>query len=212
MDPYSVSLEVSGKTAIFTRPDTGSSPISYPVPTYSALRGIFEAILLLEQASVVPVKVEICAPINYHHYTTNYLGPAKKTGQEGALQVPATVLTDVCYRVYARAYHDDRPIPYSTRGKPNGSRCTHGGHAYREIFNRRIKRGQCYRTPFLGWKEFTVDYFGPFRPDTKVQEDIDLFIPCLFKAFSMDGLGKSTTWQPIFMNNVEVREGVLHYV
>lgn len=39
MDSYNVQLEVSGRTAMFTRPDTGSSPTSYPVPTYSALRG-----------------------------------------------------------------------------------------------------------------------------------------------------------------------------
>lgn len=212
MDPYLVKLEVSGQTAIFTRPDTGSSPISYPVPTYSALRGIFEAILMIKQASIVPIKVEICAPIVYHHYTTNYLGPARKSGQEGALQIPATVLTNVCYRIYARAFHDDRPLPYSTRGKQDATRCTHGGHAFREIFNRRLERGQCYRTPFLGWKEFPVDYFGPFREETSVQTDINLVIPSLFKAFSSDGLGKSTRWQPTFMNNVEVREGVLHYV
>lgn len=212
MDPYSIQLEVSGRTAMFTRPDTGSSPISYPVPTYSAIRGIFESILLLRQASIIPVKVEICAPINYHHYTTNYLGPSRKNSRGGALQVPATVLTDVCYRLYARAYHDDRPLPYSERGKQNGSRCTHGGHAYRDIFNRRLERGQCYRTPCLGWKEFTVDYYGPFRTETEVQKDINLFIPCLFKSFSRDGHGKSTDWQPTFMNNVEIREGVLHYV
>lgn len=167
---------------------------------------------MLEQAVVVPVKVEICAPITYHHYTTNYIGPARKAGQEGALQVPATVLTDVCYRIYARAYHDDRPIPYSSRGKQGGTRCTHGGHAYRDIFNRRIERGQCYRTPSLGWKEFPVNYFGAFREQTKVQTDINLIIPCLFKSFSNDGLGKATKWQPTFMNNVEVRAGVLHYV
>jgi CRISPR-associated protein Cas5d len=212
MEPYSVKLEVSARTAIFTRPDTGSSPVSYPVPTYSALRGIFEAILMLEQATVVPVKVEICAPINFHQYTTNNVGPSRQSGKEGALQIPATVLTDVCYRIYARASHDDRPRPYSNQAKKDGSRCTNGGHAYRDMFYRRLERGQCYRTPFLGWKEFPVDYFGSFRDETKVQTDINLVIPSLFKSFSKDGLGKATDWQPTFMNNVEVRNGVLYYV
>ncbi len=212
MKPYSVSLEVSGRTAMFTRPDTGSSPVSYPVPTYSAVKGIFETILMLRQASVVPTKVEICAPVAFHSYTTNYLGPARQSGKNGALQIPATVLTDVRYRLYARAYHDDRPLPYSKNGKEGGSRCSHGGHAYRDIFNRRIDSGQSFRVPFLGWKEFTVDYFGPFRNGTTVQDDINLFIPSLFKSFCKDGRGKATQWKPVFMNNVEIRGGVLHYV
>ena len=42
---YQVSMEVAGDTALWTRPDTGDSPCSYPAPTYSAVRGLFESIL-----------------------------------------------------------------------------------------------------------------------------------------------------------------------
>ncbi len=209
---YPVQMEVSGSTAMFTRPDTGSSPVSYPVPTYSAVKGIFEAVLLLQQAVVIPTRVEICAPVVYHHYTTNYLGPARQPGKEGAFMLPATVLTDVCYRLYAVARHDDRPLPHSNHGKADGYRTTNGGHAYQAIFNRRLKRGQCYRTPCLGWKEFTVDYFGEFRERSAVRTDVNLSIPLLFKSFTPDGRGKSPSWNPVFTPDVEVREGRLDYV
>ena len=39
---YPVSLEISGPTAMWTRPDTGDAPVSYPAPTLSAAKAIFE--------------------------------------------------------------------------------------------------------------------------------------------------------------------------
>lgn len=35
---YQVSMEIAGNTALWTRPDSGDSPCSYPAPTYSAVR------------------------------------------------------------------------------------------------------------------------------------------------------------------------------
>ena len=74
MKTYSIQMEVSGPTAMWTRPDTGDSPVSYPVPTYSAAKGLFEAIVRIETVEIVPVKVEICKPIVFHNYATNYGG------------------------------------------------------------------------------------------------------------------------------------------
>ncbi len=44
MSHYSVQVEVGGPLAMFARPDTGATPTSYPVPTWSAAKGIFESI------------------------------------------------------------------------------------------------------------------------------------------------------------------------
>lgn len=48
---YHVSLEVAGPLAIFTRPDTGGTPTSYPVPTWSAAKGLFESIAFFADGS-----------------------------------------------------------------------------------------------------------------------------------------------------------------
>lgn len=74
MKPYSIALEISGPTAMWTRPDTGDAPVSYPVPTWSAAKGIFESIVRFDTVEIVPTKVEICSPIIYHNYVTNYGG------------------------------------------------------------------------------------------------------------------------------------------
>lgn len=108
---YPIQMEIAGPTAIWTRPDTGDSPVSYPAPTYSAVKGIFEAILWGPAVEIVPTKVEICRPIQYHSYATNYGGPLRdpkniKAGNN--YQLFATVLVDVCYR----------PIPNITKRAP----------------------------------------------------------------------------------------------
>ena len=79
MHAYSVPLEISGATAMWTRPDTGDVPVSYPAPTLAAVKGIFESIVWLKSAEVVPTRVEICAPLVFHTYSTNYGGPLRKS-------------------------------------------------------------------------------------------------------------------------------------
>ncbi len=105
MKAYSVSMEISGATAMWTRPDTGDAPVSYPVPTFAGVKGIFESILWIKNAEVVPTRVEICKPVVYHTYTTNYGGPLRKQQvikKGSSYQLIATVLVNVCYKLFAR--------------------------------------------------------------------------------------------------------------
>ena len=44
MKSYPVQLEISGLTAMWTRPDTGSSPVSNARPPYSLVNDVVEAI------------------------------------------------------------------------------------------------------------------------------------------------------------------------
>ena len=74
---YSVSFEIAGPTAMWTRPDCGDSPCSYPAPTYSAVRALFEGILWGPAIQIIPRKVELCSPPQFHSYVTNYGGPLR---------------------------------------------------------------------------------------------------------------------------------------
>ena len=80
---YTVVMEIAGPAAMFTRPDTGGSFVSYPAPTYSAAKGIFESIARLKSAYIRPTKVEICRPLQFHRYGTK-----------------AVILVDVCCRLH----------------------------------------------------------------------------------------------------------------
>ena len=210
---FRVQLEISGPTAIWTRPDTGDAPVSYPAPTLGAVKGIFESIVWLKSAEVVPTRVEICAPLVFHTYSTNYGGPLRKSAsvKEGnSYQLLATVLINVCYRVYGVVEGDqtvDRRL--SDKAKRQQSIAPNGAHAYQEMFERRLKNGQSHSMPFLGWKEFVPDYVGQLREVTRVCADISTVIPSmLWQVFPT---GKFGTWQPTFRQNVKIEKGVLDY-
>lgn len=209
MKQYSISMEVSGPTAMWTRPDTGDSPVSYPMPTFSAAKGLFESVVMIETVEIVPIRVEICSPIVYHNYATNYGGPLRKTAimPHGSYQLLATTLINVCYRLYA----DIRPTrfakPLSEKARLQASKGLNALHACQDMFSRRLEKGQWHDTPFLGWREFVPDYIGPFREGTQVQEEISLDLPSfLFSVFEPSG-----SKQPVYKPDVQVRKGRLVY-
>lgn len=209
MKTYSIKMEISGPTAMWTRPDTGDAPVSYPMPTFSAAKGLFESVVRFETVEIIPLKVEICKPIVYHNYATNYGGPLRKAKimPHGSYQLLATVLINVCYRLYAdiRQARFDRPL--SERARLQVSKGCNALHACQDMFNRRLEKGQWHDTPFLGWREFVPDYIGPFRETTQVQEDVKLDLPSfLFSVFEPSG-----DKQPIYKHDKKVQNGRLEY-
>jgi len=205
---YPVQIEVAGPLAMFARPDTGVTPTSYPVPSWSACKGMFESLAMLSdgQAWICPTKVEACKPrgtvggVHFQRYTTNYGGPLRKgslVGGGSGMQVFATVLANVCYRLHGEV-----------RGaKVNGGNAR---HYLQDLFNRRIKQGRCFRTPCLGWSEFTCSYWGPFRDDEyEVDDKFDEMIPSMVvSVWSHPVTGR---FEPRFAQNVKIERGVLRF-
>ncbi len=212
---YQVSFEVAGPLAMFARPDTGGTPTSYPVPTWSASKGLFESIAFFADGSawICPTRLEVCrrkgepgGHINFQRYTNNYGGPLRKmdlfrkgTMRGGSsMQLHATVLSDVCFRLYGI-------VVGGGWKKQNDPR-----HHLQELFNRRLKRGQCFRTPCLGWSEFTCSYWGPFRNKTmEVDTAYSSEIPSmLLGIWDHPSKGK---YRPVFCQNVQIRDGIFNY-
>ena len=213
MKSYTVQFEIAGPTAMWTRPDTGDTPVSYPVPTFSAAKGMFESICWLKSANVKPVKVEICAPLVFHTYSTNYGGPLRKSKimkKGSSYQLLATVLINVSYRLYARVETvDSGMLQLSERAERSPTLSRNGAHAYRDMFERRLIRGQWHSVPCLGWKEFTPSYVGPFRDETEVCQKINTVLPSMLRSvFSEPKFGK---YKPTFQQNVAIENGVLIY-
>lgn len=210
---YIIKMEIAGDTAMWTRPDTGDCPVSYPAPTFSAVKAIFESVLWGPAIEIIPQKVEICAPVKYHNYYTNYGGPLRKSTSiksGDGYQLSATVLVDVCYRLYAEVVHcriKDK-LPQTAKNWDNAT--TSPGHAFQAIFNRRLKRGQCFSLPCLGWREFTPSYFGDFREKTCVLSDMEtVVIPSMLRQVFSKGFQSEVAYQ--YDTDVEIIRGVLTY-
>lgn len=210
MKTYGARFEVSGPLAMFARPDTGASPTSYPAPTWSAAKGLFESIAFLSsgQAWFHPTKVEICRPVGsasggvvlFQRYAFNYAGPLRKAlniKNQTGMQVFATVVANPCYRLYAEIR--------GLRGGPGEN----PRHHLQDLFERRLKQGRCHKTPALGWAEFTCDYWGPFRPSREPDEALSLEIPSMLSSMwdrPCDGAYAST-----FIQNAPISKGRLSF-
>jgi CRISPR-associated protein Cas5d len=210
---YPIEMEIAGNTALWNRPDTGDCPVSYPVITYSASKAIFESILWGPAIEVVPTKVEICKPIQYHTYNTNYGGPLRsaKSLKDGSnYQLLATVLIDVCYKIYAvvKVNSDKDKLPESARNWD--AKTTSPGHAYQSIFKRRLERGQCYSIPTLGLREFAPSYFGPLRKDTEVlSSEPDIIISSMLREVFGEGYNSPVSY--VYDQDVVIVAGCLQY-
>lgn len=208
MKTYGVQLEIAGPTALWSRPDTAPHPVSYPAPTCSAAKGIFESVLRWKSVEVRPIACEICKPVRYHRYAFNYGGPLRKSkllAMGASHQVFAVVLVDVCYRLFA-------DVGWAA-GAAGGRQKAPGGvfapHAYQDAFERRLLRGRWFCTPCLGWKEFVPDYVGPFRPESTPCTAEEHVIPAfLHSVFDPGGSGAR---RPSFRQQVRIVGGRLGY-
>ncbi len=209
-------MEIAGPFAMWSRPDTGATPTSYPVPTWSAAKGIFESVAFYNdgKAWIRPAKVEICKKKNTHcgelrfqRYTTNYRGPLKIKAKPN-FQFNALILSDVCYRLYA-VIENGSGQHLEKRNNP----C----HALQAMFKRRLANGQCYKTPSLGWNEFVPSYWGPLRntdqdsEQTEIDTDISLnMVSVLNQVFDR---AISGFYNPQFIQNDKsvIQNGEFYY-
>ena len=213
MKRYSIEVEVSGPTAMWTRPDTGDAPVSYLAPTYAAAKGIFESICWLKSAIVVPTKVEVCSAPVWHTYTTNYGGPLRSsTSVKGgnSFQLLATVLINVCYKFHGEVVSTSDLVGESNDSRRYREAKVNGAHAYQEMFRRRIEKGQWHSVPCLGWKEFVPDYVGSLRDSTQPHVQLNAMLPSmLHETFTTSRYG---SYGPKFRQSVVIQNGVLNYV
>lgn len=159
----SIRLEVWGDYACFSRPEMKVERVSYDVITPSAARGILEAIFWHPGLKYSVDRIHVCSPIRFTNIRRNEVKatvPASKaktamergtgelymvTSQE-IQQRAAMVLRDVRYVIEAHFDMTPNAAPSDNPGK------------FQDIIKRRIRRGQCYHSPYFGCREFPVRF------------------------------------------------------
>ena len=91
MNPYSVQLEIAGPTALWARLDTMPNPVSCVAPSFSAVKGIFEAIRRWKSVNVRPTRCgrrgpHPPAPVPFHRYAFNDPDPASGLRRSGQMR------------------------------------------------------------------------------------------------------------------------------
>ena len=205
LDKETIRLKATGDFACFTRPDLKVERMSYPCMTPSAARGILEAILWKPEFQWFIRRITVLKPINFTSIKRNEI--SKKQNPKGEpieiaenrVQRNSIVLKDVGYIIEASIYVDDTLIE-----KTKNSDRPITVMKYRTMFERRVKKGQCWHQPCLGTREFAADFSIPTEQD--VPWDVTYPIGSMFYDMFYDEKGKAA---PIFFYDVAIVNGML---
>ena len=163
-----IQLEVWGRYACFSRPELHVERFSYDVPTPSAARGMVEAVFYHPGLKWRIRRIHVLSPIRFTNIRRNEIKSkapyrAARNAMQGEgrelyiaasqdmTQRAALILQDVHYVIEAHFEMTDRAAPGDNPGK------------FQDIVTRRMERGQCYHTPYLGCREFPA-YFRRSPP------------------------------------------------
>jgi CRISPR-associated protein Cas5d len=203
LDNEVVSIKVEGEFACFTRPDLKVERMSYPCMTPSAARGILDSILWKPEFKWYVRRINVLKPVKYMSFKRNEINSKQNTAPlvvdelnnqgkpKNRSQRNSIILKDVAYIIEASLYVDE----YSEKNPPR---------KYVEMFKRRVKKGQCFRRPYLGTREFAAEFMLPDNNDVLIQETIPIG-SMLFDIF----YNESGLPEPVYFFDVAIKEGVL---
>ena len=175
-----IQLEVWGPYALFSMPAVKVEKVSYDVPTPSAARGMVEAVYFHPGLCWRIDRIHVLNPISFTSIRRNEVlskisarnvrQAAQGGRQELYLATPQEIvqrssllLQDVHYVIEAHFEMTSKAAPSDNPGK------------FQDIVTRRMEKGQCFTTPYLGCKEFPASFRRwPGGPIETINETRDL--------------------------------------
>lgn len=187
-----LSVKLWSDYACFTRPDMKVERVSYPVMTPSAARGALEAIFWKPEVSWQIEEIRVLNPIRYSSILRNEIKDrqspraarrwAKSGGgydaSAGRAQRHTLALRDVAYVVRADLVLRDGVSDHIAK--------------YRDQFRRRVSKGRCFATPYLGCREFSASFGEAGPEDTPINRSEDLGLMLLDIDYDSDGAGRGS--------------------
>ncbi len=186
-----IKVTVSGELACFTHPALKTERATYPVITPSACDGILRAIFWKPEIKYVVTKIEVLSDIQ----TTTILRKELKFQnqeqvniQEERTQRITEVLLNPKYVIHANQ------IMLTNKSVENHIKM-------KEMFNRRVEKGQCFRQPFFGIKEYVCN-FEPYNPSEHkpIQKDLNIGTMFHYYLYPETGFNKEPRFFDAVMN------------
>ena len=158
-----IQVEVWGEYACFTRPEMKTERVSYDCMTPSAARGLLESIYWHPGLMWRIDRIHVCRPIRFTNIRRNEVkdkisarnvktvmergaGELYLAAPESIQQRAAMVLQDVRYVIDAHFDLTEKAAPSDSPGK------------FQDIVTRRMRKGQCFSTPYFGCREFPAHF------------------------------------------------------
>lgn len=221
IDTNIVKLRVKGEYACFTQPALKVERMTYPCMTPSAARGVLECILWKPEFQWVVKSIKILKPITFSSFKRNELSGIQcgepiditaidaKGSPKNRAQRNSVVLRDVEYIIEAAIYMSEENIrKVKNRDKSEGRKPCEPIVKYRDMFLRRLKKGQCWHQPYLGTREFSCEFFPVTQDDENRANELNLTYPIGSMLFDI-WYDKNHKAKPIYMHNAVVRNSTL---
>ncbi len=188
-----LAVKVWGDYAVFTRPEMKVERLTYPVMTPSAARGILESILWKPEMTWRVEEIWVLKPVRYFSILRNEVNSraseraARGWEKGGTGGYDATsdraqrhTLGLRCVAYVIRAHIALRPGVEADVAK------------YRDQFRRRVERGQCFATPYLGTRECSASFAPPDGTEQPEDYSEDLGLMLHDLDYASDGSGRGT--------------------
>jgi len=191
-DYPALEVKVWGDFACFTRPEMKVERVSYEVMTPSAARGALEAIFWKPEICWQVREIWVLNPIRHFSILRNevnskaVVSTARRWAEDGGgyvveddrAQRHTLALRDAAYLIKA----DIILNPHATDDVAK----------YRDQFRRRVNRGQCHATPYLGCREFAAHFEPPDGSERPLDLTDDLGRMLFDIDYSADHSGRGT--------------------
>ncbi len=197
---------VEGDYALFTRPEMKVERVTFEVPTVSAMEGLVKSIYWKPCLKICVDKIIVFNPIKFINVRRNEVkskvsfsavksqmkgvGNAEIYADEDRSQRAGMILKDVRYGI---EFHFEL----------TGMRSEHPDECeekHYNIFLRRLRKGQCFRQPCLGCREFSarkvelVEEFDLSEISEELKGDIDLGYMLYGMKFKDGGVPINNDW------------------
>lgn len=208
-----VKVKVWGEYALFSRPEMKVERCSYDVMTPSAARGILEAIYWHPGMRWIIDRIYVNKPIQFTSIRRNEVG--KKVSANNVLPVyngaqkqlyisskaeivqrASLLLRNVEYVIEAHFEMTEKANDSDNPGK------------FKDIIIRRLKRGECFHTPYFGCREFPVKFCLCEEEEIQTAYDNEDERDLGFMLYDMD-YSDPQNIQPMFFRAI-MKKGVIN--
>lgn len=211
---YGFKIMVEGDYACFSRPELKVERVSYDVPTPGALEGLIKCIYWKPAIRIVIDKIIVFNPVNFTNIRRNeknekvLLSKVKEqmkshcgySGEFTISQRTSMVLKDVKYGI---EFH------FELTGLKSENE-DEGEEKHYNIMLRRLQKGQCFRQPSLGLREFAVksvtlvDSFPMEEISEEIKGERDLGYMLYGMRFKDKGVPSNKDWEnPVFSDDAD---------
>ena len=206
---YGFKIMIEGDYALFTRPEMKVERVSYDVPTVSAMEGLIKSVYWKPAFRIVIDRLIVFNPIRFINIRRNEVKSKIPLSSVRAQMQGSTDKSPVLYTSEERSQRASqilRDVKYGVEFhfELTGIRSDHEDESEEKHYNimlRRLKKGQYFRQPCLGCREFAVrklelvEKFDYSQIAPELKGDIDLGFMLYGMRFEDGGKPVNGDWE-----------------